>query len=165
MTARWLVSHKRKSATRGGGFLLADGEAFFRRAPTDAGLNLVDLCDAAQALGGDLGTILLINVVQLAPGMCPAVSQRQRRATHAPELGQGIIPGIAVDLQDAVKAPQNLHRMAATAPRRIGEDDRRGIAAIPAAIIAGQRPEIAGLGFARPRVHHWGAGLIHEEFG
>ena len=72
MTARWLVSHKRKSATRGGGFLLADGEAFFRRAPTDAGLNLVDLCDAAQALGGDLGTILLINVVQLAPGASTA---------------------------------------------------------------------------------------------
>ena len=67
-----------------GGFLLADGEAFFRRAATDTGLDLINPCDAAQALGGDLGTSLLIDVVQLAPRMCPAAGQRQRRATHAP---------------------------------------------------------------------------------
>ncbi len=38
---------------KGGGLLLADGKAFFGRAATDAGFDLGDLCDAAQALGGD----------------------------------------------------------------------------------------------------------------
>ena len=161
-----------------GRFLLADGETFFGRAAADAGLDLVNPCDAAQPLGSDLGTILLIDVVQLAPRMCPAVGQCQRRATHAPRFGQRVIPGISIHLQDAVKAPQNVHRMGSTAPRclagecrhspkrgRIGEDDCRGIRAIPAAIIPGQRPEIAGLGLAGSRLQHGRSGLVHEQPG
>ena len=64
------------------------------------------------------------------------------------------------DLQDAIEASHDVHRMAATAPGRIGKNDRRGIIAIPATIISGQRPEVAGVGFARPGIKHRGAGLI-----
>ena len=46
------------------------------------------------------------------------------------------------------------------APGRIGEHDRRWIIATPATIIAGQRPEVAGLGFTRPGVQHRRAGVL-----
>lgn len=52
---------------------LAGGESLFRGTAPDAGFDLVDLGDAAQALGGDLGAVLLVDVMQLAPGMRPAV--------------------------------------------------------------------------------------------
>ena len=145
------------------GLRLTNGEAFFGRVTPHAGFDLVNPGNAAQALGGDLGAVFLIDVVQLAARMRPAVGQCQRRATHTAGFGQGIISGIAVDLQDAIEARQDVHCMAATAPRRIGEDNRWGILAIPAAIIPGQRPKIARLGFARPGVENWGAGLIHEQ--
>ena len=60
--------------------------------------------------------------------------------------------GAAVHLQDAVEARQDVHRMAAPAPRRTGEDDRRGIIAVPATIIAGQFPNVAGPGSNRPGI-------------
>ena len=143
-----------------GGLCLANGEAFFGRLTPYAGFNLVDLGDAAQALGGDLGAVFLIDVVQLAAGMGPAIGQRQRRAARAAGLGQGVISGIAVHLQDAIEANQDLHRMAAAAPRRIGEDDRRGIGPIPTTVISGQRPQVASLRLARPGVKHRSAGLV-----
>lgn len=62
---------------KGGGFLLADGEVFFKYAPTDAGLNPVDRCDVTQALGGNIRTIPLIIVVQFAP-----VAHNGLRANH-----------------------------------------------------------------------------------
>ena len=75
-----------------GGFFLANGQTVLRRTTADAGFDLVDLSDAAQALGGDFGTILLIDVVQLAAGMRPAAGQHQGLAAHAPEFGQSLIP-------------------------------------------------------------------------
>lgn len=124
-----------------GGLRLACGKTFFGRTTSDAGFDLVDLGDAAQAFGGNLGAVLLIDVVQLAPGMRPAIGELQRRATHALWFGQCVIAGISVNLQDAVEAGQNVHRMAAVAPGGIGEDDGGRIGTTPAAIIAGQRPE------------------------
>ena len=88
-------------------------------------------CDASQAFGGDLGAVLLVYVMQLAPGMRPATGQRQGLAAHAPGFGQCIIAGVAVrrassppdclltllTLQDALEARQDVHRMAAMAPQ------------------------------------------------
>ena len=47
---------------------LAGGQALFGGTAADAGFDLVDLGDTAQAFGGDLGAVLLIDVMQLAPG-------------------------------------------------------------------------------------------------
>ena len=44
-----------------GGLRLAGGKALFGGPPPDAGFDLVDLGDAAQAFGGDLGAVLLID--------------------------------------------------------------------------------------------------------
>ena len=116
--ARFWVSHRRRSATSGG-FLVANGQTLFGRTTADAGFDLVDLCDAAQALGCNFRAVLLVDVVQLAAGMGPTVGQRQGLAADAPGFAQGVIAGISVrransppdclltllTLQDAVKAP------------------------------------------------------------
>ena len=79
-----------------GGFLLAKGQAVLRRTTADAGLNHAELRDAAQALGGDLGAVLSVDVVQFSPRMRPAAGQRQRLAADAPGFGQGVKPGLSI---------------------------------------------------------------------
>ena len=81
------------------GFFRADGQTALRRTTADAGLKLVDFGAAAQALGGDFGAVLSVGVVQLAAGMGPATGQPQGLATDAPGFGQGVISGVAVDLE------------------------------------------------------------------
>lgn len=102
---------------------LACGKTFFRRSPSDAGFDLVDLGDAAQTFGCNHGAVLLMNTMQLAPGMRPAIGKLEGLSTHALGFGQCTIAGIAINLQEAVKASQNVHRMAAMAPGGRGEDD------------------------------------------
>lgn len=53
--------------------------------------------------------------------------------------------------------------MAAMAPGRMGEHDRRRVISATASIIAGQRPKVARLGSARPRVENRGTRLVHEQ--
>ncbi len=95
--------------------------------------------------------------------MCPAVSQCQRRAAHTLWCGQSIVAGVTIDLQDALEARQDVHRMAAMASGCIGEDDSGRIAATPPTIIARHRPEVAGFGLARLGVEHRCPGLVHEQ--
>lgn len=56
---------------------LAGGQSLFGGTAPDVGFDLVYLGNAAQAFGGDFGAVLLIDVMQLAPGMRPAVGQGQ----------------------------------------------------------------------------------------
>ena len=49
-----------------GGLRLARGKTLFGPMATDAGLDLIEMGDAAQALGGDPGSVLLVNIMQLA---------------------------------------------------------------------------------------------------
>lgn len=104
-----------------------------------------------------------MDIMQLAPGMRPAIGKLEGLSTHALGFGQCIIAGIAINLQDAVKASQNVHRMAAMAPGGIGEDDGGRIGTTPAAIIAGQRPEVTSLGLAGLGGKHRCPGFIHEQ--
>jgi hypothetical protein len=101
--------------------------------------------------------------MQLAPGMCPAIGQRQGHAAHALWFGQGVIAGISIDLKNDLEACQDVHRMAAVAPRRIGEDDGWRIASTPTAIIAGHRPKVAGFGFTCLGIEDRRSGLVHEQ--
>ena len=92
---------------------------------------------------------------------------------HCRAAGRRMVHPPSGDLQDALKAPQNVHRTGATAPRclaseckhspgrvRIGKNNCGGIVATPATVIAGQRPKRARFGFTRARVRHWRAGLV-----
>jgi hypothetical protein len=54
------------------GALGADSVAALGRQPVDVALNVVEQADPAQPLGGDRRLRLLMDVVELAPGMGPA---------------------------------------------------------------------------------------------
>ena len=49
-------------------------------------------------------------------------------------------------------------------PSGSGEDHTRRVGAAPAAVVARQRPEIAGLGPPPARIEHRGRGLVEEQF-
>ncbi len=89
----------------------SDSKAFVGGLASDLGLDLVDFRDATQAFGGDFGAVFLVDVMQLAPCVRPAIGQGQRRAAHPPRFSQGVISSISIDLQDALEASQNVHRM------------------------------------------------------
>ena len=76
---------------------------------------------------------------------------------------QPIIPLIAIQLQDAVKARQEGLCILALAVGRVEEHDPGRIIAAPGPIIAGQRPEITGFCLAAARVQDRRRGLVHEQ--
>ena len=72
--------------------------------------------------------------------MRPTVPELQRCAAFAAPAGQPIVTSIAVDLEDAVEAVEELFGMFAAAPGRIEVDDARRIGPAPGAVVPGQDP-------------------------
>jgi hypothetical protein len=68
------------------------------------------------------------------------------------QIEHAVISGIAIDLQDAFEALQYLNRMFTRPTRRIAEYNAGLFWPIPAAIIAGERPEIPLFGFTASRI-------------
>ena len=55
-------------------------------------------------------------------------------------------------------------RMLGATPRRVGIDDgRRAGAAAPGAVVARDRPEVAGLGAPAPGIEYRGTGLVDKQ--
>ena len=75
-------------------------------------------------------------------------------------LDQAVIPGVAVDLQDAGEALQNIIGILPAAPGRIGEGYAGRGSATPGSVIAGERPEVSGFGLARLWVENRRAGVL-----
>ena len=99
------------------------------------------------------------------PAVAPTVGKLERRTTLALGPLQPIVTGEAIDLQHAVKTDEHLFRMQAGTPRRIAEHHARRIGAAEGALIARQRPQVAGLDLAPPRIEYRGGGLVHEQLG
>lgn len=100
---------------------------------------------------------------QLATGVGPAVGQLNARARPV-RHDQPVVSGIAVHLQDAAEALQNPLGMLPSPTRCIGKAHTRRCCAAPGSIIAGERPELSGLGLLGPRIENRCAGFVHEEF-
>ena len=64
-------------------------------------------------------------------------------------------------LEDAGEAFQNVICILAGTPRCICKGDARWGSTTPRSIIAGQRPEVSGFGFALTKIQHWCAGLVY----
>ena len=149
--------HQRRAAS------LAGREALARGGAPDVGLDGIELGDPAQPFGGDVRAVAVEDLLQLAPCVRPAMRDAQRRAAPARRLGQPVVAGIAIDLQDAVEAGQEGFCILARAAGGVEVDHaRRGLTA-PGPVIPGQRPEVAGLRRAAPRIQHRGRRLVHEE--
>ena len=87
------------------------------------------------------------------------------RAALARGLGQPIVAGITVNLQDAVEAGEDGFGILARAARGVAVDDAGRLLPAPGSIIAGQGPEITGLCHTAPRIEHRGGGFVHEQLG
>jgi len=151
------LGHQRRGAC------LSRRQALSRSHAADLGLDPVELGDPAQPLGGDLRSITVEDFLQLPAGMCPAVRNRDRRAARARGARQPIVAGIAVQLQDAVEALQDLLRVHAGAARAVSKDHAGRVIAAPAPIISGQRPEEASLRPASAGLQNRRRRFVHEE--
>ena len=133
------------------------GETPLRRTAADIGLDGVEF-------GCDLRAAAVVDFAKPTPAMRPTVRKPQRRAALAARSGQPVVAGIAVNLEDAVEAGEELFAMFTTAPGRIEVDDAGRIGSAPGAVVPGQGPQPAGLRPAAARIEHRRSRLVHEQF-
>jgi len=88
-----------------------------------------------------------------------------RGAALAGRARQAVVSLIAVELQDPVKAGEEALGIFTAASGGVKIDHPRWIVTAPSAVVAGQRPEIPGLGATAPRIEHRRRGLVHEQLG
>lgn len=86
-----------------------------------------------------------------------------RISTRAGWPGRAVIPGIAVDLQDAVEPGEEFLGMLTATSGRVEGDDAWWIGSIPTPVIVHQCPEISGFGLLPARVQHRRSRLVHEQ--
>src|SRR5690606_26642763 len=129
-------------------------QALRRRLAADFLLDGIEVGDLLQQLVGNRRTFARCGLDHLSTGMAPAVSKHQRLTAAALWPGEAAVTAVAIDLQDAVKALEDLLAVDAAAPRRIVEHHAGRIGPAPRPIVAGQRPEIARLGAASSGIEH-----------
>lgn len=91
--------------------------------------------------------------------MSPAIGQLDD-GTSPVGLDETVIARVAVYLQNAREALQNVIGILPAAPRCIGEGHAWRGGTAPGAIIPGKRPEVAGFSFACVWIKNRGAGLV-----
>ena len=110
--------------------LVADGLPLLGCMAADHCLDMVEGVDPLQGGLGDRGVAALGDLVEPAPDVGPAIG-KDHRATGTPWIGQRLVGGVAVDLEDAGEPGQRPDGVLGAAARRIEIGDRRWIAAAP----------------------------------
>ena len=98
---------------------------------TDVGFDPVKLGDPAQTLGRDFGTVAIEDLDQLAPRLGPAMGDGDRHTACPGGPCQAVVAGIAIHLQNAVKALQDTLGILARAVGGVGEDHAGWICPAP----------------------------------
>jgi hypothetical protein len=93
-----------------------------------------------------------------------AIGERHRAAIAA-GIGERVVGGVTVDLQDAGEARELLDRMLGAPAQRVEIGNRGRVGPFPGSVIAGDRPEVAGLGLPPTGIEHRSLGLVHEQPG
>ena len=106
------------------------------------------LVDAAQAFGGDVGAAAVQDLFQFTSPVRPTIRHPNSRAALAQGFGQPIIAGVTVDLKDAIKAGEEGFGILPRATGGAKVADAGRVLAASRPVIAGQRPEVSGLGQA-----------------
>lgn len=110
---------------------LAGGQALAGRDAADVGLDGIELGDLAQAFGGDLGAVAVKDFLEFAPRMRPTVRHPNGRTILARGLGQAVVAGVTIDLQDTVESGEEGFGILARAAGRIEVDDAGRVLAAP----------------------------------
>ena len=106
---------------------MADGKAGLWGQAPDFGFGLVKPGDTLQPVLGDRRGAVSGDLKQFMSGMGPTIGKVDGRASPV-GLDQPVTPGIAVHLQDAREALQNIIGILPASPRRIGEGHTGGAA-------------------------------------
>src|ERR687892_2207524 len=115
------------------------------RQAADHGLDPIERGDACEGLLGDRGVAALSDLVEPAPDVGPAIGKGYRTAV-AGRIGQRLVGAVGVHLEDATEPGQRPDGVLGAATRRVEIGDRRRIGTTPRAVVAGDRPEVTGLG-------------------
>lgn len=97
--------------------------------------------------------------------LCPAMRPPNGRAALVRGLGQPIVAGIAVDLEDAVEASQEDFGIFARAAESVEVDHATRVLDAPRPVVTGKCPEISGHCRSSPRVQYRSGGSVHEQLG
>jgi len=133
----WLISdsfsrsHGWSASTSGRLRCLPHGAALVGGAAANVVLDPVQGGDARQRLAGDRRHAALCQLVERSTDMTPA-----EREPHLAPLGQRLIAGVAVDLQDAAEAGEMRDRAHRLAVWRIDVGDDRRVGAAPRSVVA-----------------------------
>ncbi len=130
---------------------MPSGAALCVRAATYLVFDLVEFGNASEYLGGNRRGTGGRQFVKAPTNVKPAESQR-----YGVLGSQRAIAVIAVYLKNADEAVEMGHRTLGFAIRRVDIDDAGRIGSLLRPVIAGIRPELAGLGFAPSRIKNRG---------
>jgi hypothetical protein len=129
--------------------------------PTDPSLDLVELGNACQHLGGERRLVGGVEFVERPPGMGPTERQPERGILAC--FDQVAEPGIAINLQRAFERRQVLGRMRTSAVLGVDVGGRRMSGSDPRTIIDSIAPEPPGLGLSPAGIEHRQCRLIGEQ--
>ena len=135
-----------------GGSCPAGRQALSGGSATNVLFDGVDFGDPAQALGGDLGTVAIEDLLALAARMRPAMRDNDRLATLAGRFGQPVVARISVELQCSVEPGQERLGVFTVAPGGVEVYHPRRVIAAPTPVIACQGLEVSGFGPPAARV-------------
>lgn len=145
-----------------GGMLLSRVQPCGAVVTTDLRRDGIEGADEGNALLGNRRGAGAGDLDQLPAGMGPALGELDCGADPI-RCEQPVVSGIAIDLQDTAKSPEDALGMLTTPTEGIGEGHARRCRAAPRSVISGQAPELSRIRLSRPRIKDRGAGLVHEQ--
>ena len=148
---------------QGAAAFLTDGAALIGGLTADIGFDRIQLGDLPQGLLGKRRFRRDMDVVELAPRVCPTERQLQpaiRRCLH-----QTAEPGIAVDLKQSAEAFQMAGRMLRLAVLAVDIGGNRVTGSLPRPVVDRVAPEPSGLGAAIAGIEHGQCRVVSKHFG
>ncbi len=138
------------------------GPAGFGGLAANVLLDAVERGDLFQPFVGDRRGAGSGDLMQLAARMRPTVGQFD--ILRWP-FEQPVVARIAIDLQGAGEAFEDIFCILPRAARRISESHAGRVFPTPGAIVASERPEVSGLGLSPSRIEQRSCGFVHEQLG
>ncbi|TCS62714.1 hypothetical protein EDD52_1088 [Primorskyibacter sedentarius] len=116
----------------------------------DVGFDTIEIADTLHAILGNRRAAGPGDLHKFAPGMRPKVGQGDIMS----RLEKAIVVAIAIDLQDALEATQDLLGVPTAAPGRVAEGYSKWRRATPGTVVSRQGSEVSGLRLLPPGVEH-----------
>ena len=148
---------------QGAAAFLTDGAALIRGLTANVGFDRIQLSDPPQGLLGKRRLRRDVDVVELAPRVCPAECQLRRLVSGRGH--QAAKPGIAFNLEQATEALKVTGRMLALAVFAEDIGGGRMTGPRPSTVVAGITLQAPGHGAPATGVQHRQSGIVGNDLG